>query len=329
MCNLKVRPRSIQSEHGKVPYENFDFRWHSWCSETMPQKYVLNFSLIPLYMESYLKILKNYAEVISRSLRSGRYLLRYLSFNTISNWKHDPTFRISTLFCPHWRNRIMCQKMIETSNSESKGLVQDSLFEKYSNDVCWMGFPEVKDAEANAQHKSIIGALKAAAPEWEFQQIKFVVGNRGSVVESNFYTKLKKLDIHCDKKEKKTSSSSIMWQGYAKRTIGWLCPSSSRCKEVRGQLQRDRGRTLGTVCTCEEIERGTHACRASQLGPVERWWTQDGKLGITIQNPPPESGRRTHLLYLLIHIAFCHVSENLQLHCLFYVTMNIYFCFLS
>ena len=54
------------------------------------------------------------------------------------------------------------------------------------------GFLEVKDAEANEQHKSIIGALKAAAPEWEFEQI--VVGNRGSVVESDFCTKLKKLD---------------------------------------------------------------------------------------------------------------------------------------
>jgi len=31
----------------------------------------------------------------------------------------------------------------------------------------------VKDAEANEQHKSIIGALKAAAPEWEFEQINF------------------------------------------------------------------------------------------------------------------------------------------------------------
>jgi len=30
-------------------------------------------------------------------------------------------------------------------------------------------FLEVKDAEANEQHKSIIGALKAAAPEWEFE----------------------------------------------------------------------------------------------------------------------------------------------------------------
>jgi len=99
------------------------------------------------------------------------------------------------------------------------------------------------------------------------------------------------------KKEKKTSFSPIMWHWYAKRTIGWLCPSCSRCKEVRGQLLRHRGRTLGTMWTCEEIERGTHACKASKLGPVERWWTQDGKLGTTIRDPPPESGRWTHLLY--------------------------------
>jgi len=60
----------------------------------------------------------------------------------------------------------------------------------------------VKDAEAHEQHKSIIGALKDAAPEWEFEQITFVVGNRGSVVESDFYTKLKKLDIQEGKKDK-------------------------------------------------------------------------------------------------------------------------------
>jgi len=65
----------------------------------------------------------------------------------------------------------------------------------------------VKDAEANEQHKSIIGALKAPAPEWEFEQINFVVGNRGSVVQSDLYTKLNKLDIQ---EGKKTSSSPIM-----------------------------------------------------------------------------------------------------------------------
>ena len=55
--------------------------------------------------------------------------------------------------------------------------------------------------------KSIVGALKVAAPEWEFEQIDFVVGNHGSVVESDFYTKPKKLDIQ---EGKKTSSSPIM-----------------------------------------------------------------------------------------------------------------------
>jgi len=64
------------------------------------------------------------------------------------------------------------------------------------------GFLEVKDAEANYQHKSIIRALKTAAPEWKFEQINFVVGNRRSVVESNFYTKLKKLDIQEGTKDK-------------------------------------------------------------------------------------------------------------------------------
>jgi len=65
----------------------------------------------------------------------------------------------------------------------------------------------VKEAEANEQYKSIISALKAAVPEWEFEQINFFVCNRGSVVESDFYTNLKKLDVQ---ERKKTSSSPIM-----------------------------------------------------------------------------------------------------------------------
>ena len=82
------------------------------------------------------------------------------------------------------------------------------------------------------------------------------------------------------------------------------------------------------MCTCEEIERGKQAFKASKLGPVERWWPQDGKAAITIQDPPPESGRRTHLLYLLIRNAFCLVSRNLPIRCLFYVTMNFEHLFL-
>jgi len=61
---------------------------------------------------------------------------------------------------------------------------------------------EAEKAEANGQHKSIISALKAAAPQWGFEQINFVVGNCGSHVESDFYTMLKKLDVQEGKKGK-------------------------------------------------------------------------------------------------------------------------------
>jgi hypothetical protein len=59
----------------------------------------------------------------------------------------------------------------------------------------------VKETEANEQHKSIISALKAAAPKWEFDQINFVVDNRRSVVEGNFYTKLQNFDVQEGKKD--------------------------------------------------------------------------------------------------------------------------------
>jgi len=118
-----------------------------------------------------------------------------------------------------------------------------------------------------------------------------VVGNCGSVVESDFYTKLKKLDIQEGKKDKLFADHvTQVCEAYNRVIVSFL-------QQVQGGTRpttEGRGRTLGTMCTCEEIERGTHACKASKLGPVERWWTQDGELGITIQDPPPESGRRTH-----------------------------------
>ena len=51
----------------------------------------------------------------------------------------------------------------------------------------------------------------------------------------------------------------------------------------------------------------TNACKASKLRPVEWWWTQDGNLGITIQDPPPESGKRMHLLYFTY--SYCILSR--------------------
>jgi len=37
-------------------------------------------------------------------------------------------------------------------------------------------FLRVRGDEANEQHRSIIEALRAAAPEWTFEQINFVAG---------------------------------------------------------------------------------------------------------------------------------------------------------
>ena len=45
-------------------------------------------------------------------------------------------------------------------------------------------------------------SVRSKLLEWEFEQINFVVGNCRSVVESNFYTKLKKLDVQELKKDK-------------------------------------------------------------------------------------------------------------------------------
>jgi len=63
-------------------------------------------------------------------------------------------------------------------------------------------FVGVKEDEANEQHKSIIEALKAAAPEWTFQQINCVAGRRGAVVENDFYNKLERLSVQAGKKDK-------------------------------------------------------------------------------------------------------------------------------
>ena len=60
-------------------------------------------------------------------------------------------------------------------------------------------FLRVKEDEANEQHKSIIVTLKAAAPEWTFEQVNFVAGRRGAVVEDDFYNKLEKLNVSREK----------------------------------------------------------------------------------------------------------------------------------
>ena len=63
-------------------------------------------------------------------------------------------------------------------------------------------FLRVKKDEANEQHRSIIEALWAAAPEWTFEQINFVAGRRGAVVEDDFYNKLETLNVQAGKRDK-------------------------------------------------------------------------------------------------------------------------------
>jgi len=62
-------------------------------------------------------------------------------------------------------------------------------------------FRRVKEDEANEQHRSIIEALRAVAPEWTFEQVNFVAGRRGAVVEDVFYNKLEKLDVQAGKRD--------------------------------------------------------------------------------------------------------------------------------
>ena len=64
------------------------------------------------------------------------------------------------------------------------------------------GFLGVEGDEANEQHKSIIKALKAAAPEWTFEQINFVAWMRGAVVEDHLLKKLDRLTVQAGKKDK-------------------------------------------------------------------------------------------------------------------------------
>ena len=52
------------------------------------------------------------------------------------------------------------------------------------------GFLETKETVANEQHSSIIEVLRAVTDEWVVEQINFVAGNRGSVMESDSYEKL-------------------------------------------------------------------------------------------------------------------------------------------
>ena len=53
-----------------------------------------------------------------------------------------------------------------------------------------------------ALHSQCKKVLRAAAPELTFEQINFVAGRRGAVVEDDFYNKLEKLNVQAGKRDK-------------------------------------------------------------------------------------------------------------------------------
>jgi len=60
----------------------------------------------------------------------------------------------------------------------------------------------VKEDEDNKQHRSIIEALRASAPEWTFEPIFVFARRRGAVVEDYFCNKLEKLNVQVGEKHK-------------------------------------------------------------------------------------------------------------------------------
>ena len=76
----------------------------------------------------------------------------------------------------------------------------DTVMRSYYQQI--QDFLRVKEDKANEQHRSIIEALKAAVLEWTFEQINFVAGRRGAVVEDDFYNKLESLNVQAGKRGK-------------------------------------------------------------------------------------------------------------------------------
>jgi len=95
------------------------------------------------------------------------------------------------------------------------------------------GFQEVKEAEAIEQHKSIIGALRAAAGNMSRLYLWWVTADR--LLKATFYTKLKKLHVKEGKKDKLFADH-----------VTQMC-------KVHHRYKRDGWRKLGKMCTCKNM----------------------------------------------------------------------------
>jgi len=93
-------------------------------------------------------------------------------------------------------------------------------------------------------------ALRAAAPDWTSEQIDFVAGRRGAVVEDDFYNKLEKLNVEAGKRDKILlahvqricEAHDTVMQSYYQQIHG---------SDGLGLTQRRRWRTLENKCMCK------------------------------------------------------------------------------
>jgi len=116
-----------------------------------------------------------------------------------------------------------------------------------------------QNSATNEKHKSIVGALRAAAPTWAFEQINFVVGNCRSVVGSDFYIKPKQLCVQECKKDKLLAEwcDTGMWSARSCDSV--FSPAGARtCKAknrgIEGQCWAQSA--CGRICKEEHTPVG-------------------------------------------------------------------------
>ena len=132
-----------------------------------------------------------------------------------------------------------------------------------------------------------------------------MVGNRGSVFESDFYTILKKL--HVQEGEKYNLFADHVTLVY--EAHNWVIVSFLQQVQGGTRLTAEGSReNIGhNVHVWGDRERNTRLLSV-KAGARRTIVHSDGKLGTTIQDPPAESGRRTHLLnftYFVLHSVTC------------------------
>jgi len=137
---------------------------------------------------------------------------------------------------------------------------------KRSTDTGDTGFLEVKEAEANEQSYSIIGALRAAAPTWEFEKINFWFGQLRICCRKRCSHKDPK--AWCKKQAVRQSCDKSIWSARLGDVV--LPPAGAR--------------------TCEAEHRGHRDWSSENRIRMVNWEPQS--------NTPPNYGKWTHSLHI-------------------------------